>query len=337
LNAGLSLNILIGLGLVLLLGAIGPYVYNKIADSTQSNSDNSIGRAWQPPPPAPTADIVPAWKPLAAQPMSASQLGPNMAESNVKGSAPLGSAPLLPSDSNVAMEKGKTTGDPKLNAGDAANLARWDNNIAQSNITTPLLGSRANETLAADIKSAADKRSGITASPRPGDPDPWPAASGQISPWPRNADDQANFSSWPNPAHPVFAAADSRNVDAAPAGLDASSTRTNALPAVANRPAAIGPALPGPVGNPPDYRPGEQYNYPAGVAGDPRRNEPFTADRRNATAPGAAVGTPSMPPPGAPRTAQPSSENEAGRAQFEGIINSPPDRNTYELSRPGLH
>ena len=192
----------------------------------------------------------------------------------------------------------------------------------QSNITTPLLGSRANETLAADIKSAADKRSGIIASPRPGEPDPAPAAYGQSSPWPRNADDQANISSWPNPAHPVIAAADSRNFAGAPAGIDASSTRTNAMPALANRPTAIGAAPPGPVGNPPEYRPGEQYNYPAGVAADPRRNEPFTADRRNATSPGAAVGMPSAPPLGTPGTAQPGSENEAGKAQFDGIINS---------------
>ena len=325
LGAGLSLNLLIGLGLVLLLGAIASNVYIKIADNTQSNSDNSIGRAWQPPPPAPTADLAPAWKPSAAQPNSSSQFWPNIADSNVKGTAP-----ILTSNDMPTMEKGKTTSDPKLNASDAANLARRDNNILQSYITAPLVGSRANETLAADIHSAADTRNGIIASPRPGEPDPGPAASGQSSPWPRIADDQANFSSWPNPAHPVFAAADSRNVAGLPAGLDASSTRTNALPAVANRPTAIG-------GAPPDYRPGEQYNYPAGVAADPRRNGPFTADRRNATAPGAAVGMPSTPPPSAPGTAQPSSENEAGRAQFEGIINSPPDRNTYERSRPSLH
>ena len=330
LGAGLSLNILIGLGLVLVLGAIAPYVYNvciKIADNTQSNPGNSIGQAWQSPPPAPNADLAPAWQPLAAQPKPASQLWPNTAESNVKGSAP-----LLPSDNAVAMEKGKTAGDARLNTVDAANLARRDNNVVQSNITTPLLGSGANERLAADITSAADKRNGITASPRPGGPDPGTAASGQSSAWPRITDDQANFSSWPNPAHPVFAPADSRNVASAPAGPDASSTRTNALPAIANRPTAIGG-----MGNLPDYRRGEQYNYPAGVAADPRRNEPFTADRRNATAPGAVVGMPLAPPLGAPGTEQPNSANEAGRAQFEGNINSPSDRNTYELSRPSLH
>jgi hypothetical protein len=305
LGAGLSLNLLIGLGLVLLIGAIASSMYSKIADNTQSNSGSSIGQAWQPPPPAPTADLAPAWKPLAAQPKPSSEMWSNMAESNVKGTAP-----GLPSDNKVTMDKGNTTSDPKLNAGAAANLARRDNNVVQSNIITPMLGSRANETLAADVKSAPDKRSGIIASLRPGDAEPWPAASGQSSAWPRNADDQANFSSWPNPAHPVFATADARNAAAAPAG---------------------------PAGNPPGYRPGEQYNYPAGVAGDPRRNEPSTADRRNAAAPGAAVGMPSMPPLGAPGTAQPSSENEAGRAQFEGFINSLPDRNTYERSRPSLH
>ncbi|MGA2799482.1 MAG: hypothetical protein ABSE63_18010 [Thermoguttaceae bacterium] len=272
LGAGLSLNLLIGLGLVLLLGAVAPYVYIKIADNTPSNSGNSIGQAWQPSPPAPTADLAPAWKPAAAQPKSPSQLWPDIAESNVRGSAS-----LSPSDNTVAMEEGKTASDPKLNTSDAANLARRDNNVVQSNITTPFAGPRANETLAADIKSAAGKRSGIIIPPRQGDPVLGPAASGQSSPWPRNADDQANYSPWPNPAHPVFAAADSR------------------------------------------------------------RNEPFTADRRNATAPGAALGMPSTPPLDAPGTAQPSSETEAGRAQFDGIINPPPDRNTYERSRPSLH
>ena len=313
LNAGLSLNLLIGLGLILLLGAIAPYVY-KIADNTPTNSGNAMGQAGQPPLPAPTADLAPAWKPLAAQPKAASQLWSNIAESKVKESAP-----LLPSDNTVAMEQDKTMSDPRFNASDAANLLRRDNNIVQSNISAPMSGSRANETLAADIKSTADKRSGIIASPQPGDPDPWPAAFGQSSSWPRNADDQANFSPWPNPDHPNFTAADSRNIAAAQAGPDAPSTRTNALPAVANRPAVIGGPLPGGMGNPPDYRPGEQYNYPAGAAADPRCNEPFIADRRNTTAPGAAAGTPSAPPFGAPGTAQPRSDNEAGRRSLKAL------------------
>ena len=117
LGAGLSLNLLIGLGLVLLLGAIVSSVYPKIANNTHSNSGNSIGRAWQPPPPAPTADLAPAWKPSTAQAKSASQSWPNIAESNVKGSAP-----LLPSDNNLAMEKSKTTSDPILNSSNDANL-----------------------------------------------------------------------------------------------------------------------------------------------------------------------------------------------------------------------
>lgn len=137
LGAGLSLNLLIGLGLVLLLGAIASSVYPKMADNSQSNSSDSIGRAWEPPLPAPTADLAPAWKPSATQPKSSSQLWSNMAEPKGKGSAN-----LLPSDNAVAMEKDTTTSDPKINTSDAANFVRRDNNIVQSNITTPLLGSR---------------------------------------------------------------------------------------------------------------------------------------------------------------------------------------------------
>ncbi len=179
-----------------------------------------------------------------------SQLWPNIAESNVKGSAP-----LLPSDNTATMEKDKMTSGSEINTNDAGNLVRRDNNIVQSNITALLAGSRTNETFAADIKPAADKGSGIIASPWPGESDPGAAASGQSSPWPRIADDQANFSPWPNPAHPIFAAADSRNVAGVPAGPDASSTRINALPAVANRPVLIGQTPTGRIGNPPELSP----------------------------------------------------------------------------------
>ncbi len=194
LSAGLSLNVLLGLGLVLLLGAIAPYAYVKIADGIQSESDNAMGQAWQATPPASTADLAPAWKPLAAQQNSSTQLWSEIAGPNVQGSLP-----SLTSSNTASVEKENTTSSPKINAIDERSLAQQSNNIMQSNMTTPLVGSRTNETLAAEIKPAAEKGSGIMASPQPGETDPGPAASVRSSAWPRIADDQANFSPWPNP------------------------------------------------------------------------------------------------------------------------------------------
>jgi hypothetical protein len=270
LSAGLSLNLLIGLGLVIFLGAVASSVYTRFTDNTHSNSANATGRAWQQPPPAPTAALAPAWKPLSEQPRSSSQSWPNMVESKAKGPAA-----LLPSDNALAMNKDKTVGDPNVNMRVAANAVQRDMNIVQSNITTPLIGSRAKETLAPEIKSAADLTSGMTASLQPGE-STGSADMGQSSPWPRIADDQANFSTWPNPAHPIISAT------------------------------------------------------------DPRRNEPFMADRRYAPVPGAAAGAPAQPLD-APNTAQPGSANDAGNAQFEGTINTPSDRNIYERTRPSIH
>jgi hypothetical protein len=332
LSAGLSLNLLVGLGLVLLVGALAPYVYIKIADNTPSKADNAMDQAWQPPPPAPTADLAPAWKPSAAQSPSASQSWPNIAESQVQASPQ-----LLTSNNTASTEKDKTTSNPKVNASDAGNLVQRDDNIVQTKITPPPAASRTNETLAADMKAAADKGGGIVALAQPGKPDLQPAADSRISPWPRNADDLADFSLWPNPAHPIFAKADHHGIAEVPSGTEPSPTRTNYLPAVANRPMVIGASPPGGTGNPPDYRTAEQYNYPPGAAADTRQNEPFTADRRNAISSGGAVPMPSKPPLGAPGTAQPSSENEAGTARFEGMINTTSDRNTYDRSRSSIH
>jgi hypothetical protein len=99
----------------------------------------------------------------------------------------------------------------------------------------------------------------------------------------------------------------------------------------------IGASPPGPTGNPTDYRTAEQYNYPPGAAADARQNQPVTADRRNAISSGGAAAMPSKPSLGAPGTAQGSSENEAGTAQFEGMINTTSDRNTYDRSRSSIH
>ncbi|MGD0653653.1 MAG: hypothetical protein ABSA16_04860 [Thermoguttaceae bacterium] len=332
LSAGLSLNLLVGLGLVLLVGAIAPYIYTKIADNTQSKSDNAMDQAWQPPPPAPTADLAPAWKPSAAQGPSASLSWPNIAESKVPGSPQ-----LLTSINTASTEKDKTTSNPKLNASDLGNLLQRDDNIVQTKITPPPAASRTNETLAADIKAAADKGGGIVALAQRGKGDLEPAADSRVSPWPRTADDLVDFSPWPNPAHPIFAKANLQGITEVPSGTEPSPTRTNFLPAVANRPMVIGASPPGPTGNPTDYRTAEQYNYPPGAAADARQNQPVTADRRNAISSGGAAAMPSKPSLGAPGTAQGSSENEAGTAQFEGMINTTSDRNTYDRSRSSIH
>ncbi|MGD0516385.1 MAG: hypothetical protein ABSA26_02525 [Thermoguttaceae bacterium] len=282
LSAGLSLNLLVGLGLVLLVGAIASHVYVKIADNIQSKADNAMDQAWQSPPPASTADLAPAWKPSAAQGPSASQSWPNIAESKVSGSPQ-----LLTFNNTASTEKDKTTSNPKVNASDVGNLLQRDNNIVQTTITPPPAASRTNETLAADVKAAADKGGGIAALTQPGKPDLQPAADSRVSPWPRNADDLADCSPWPNPAHPIFAKADPYAIAEVPSGTEPSPTRTTAA---ANRPMVIGAS-------------------PPGAAADNRQNEPFTADRRNAISSGGTVPMPSKPPLGAQGTAQGSSQN----------------------------
>lgn len=213
LSAGLSLKLLVGLGLVLLLGAIAPYVVVNFKENTQSRTGDAMEQAWQPPPPAPTADLAPAWKPPALEPKA---------------------IPI-----------------PAASGADA--------------------------TLVADVKAAAGKETGINASPQPGKTDLEPIALAQSSSWPRDNYEKAEFSPWPNPAHPIFAEADLR------------------------------------------------------------RNESITADRRNASLSGGAVKMPLAPPPQTSGPAQSSSENEAGTAQFEGMINTPSDRNSYDRTRSSIH
>ncbi len=329
LSAGLSLNILVGLGLVLLLGAIAPYAYNKIADGIQLKSDNT-SQAWQTDQPAPVADHAPSWIPLAGQPKSSSQLSPNAPESNMPVSPPLSA-----SKNAGLMEKDKTAAGSNINKNEAQNFIKRDNNIVQSNITSPLAGPGTNET-SADIKSTPEKGSGTIAASQPSEGDRGPAVYGQSSAWPRIADDQANYSQWPNPAHPLAAAADSRNVAGMPAAADPLPVRNDSSSAVFNRSPITSGSPTGVVGSPPDLRPAEQPNYRTAAAANPRQNQPVTADRRNAVSPSTAAGTPLAPlsPPG---TVQPGSDNEPAKAQFDGFINTHPDRNIYDRSRPSIH
>jgi hypothetical protein len=321
------------LGLLLLIGAVGPYVVRKIADNIQSKSSNATEQAWQSSPPAPVADLAPAWKPPTAQPPSSAQSSLNMAQSTVPGSPQ-----LLTSTYSAPTEKDIATSKPQFTASNAGNMDRLDNNnIVQPNATTTLAASHTNEILAADINAAAGKGYGNIPLQQSGRPDLVEAASVQSSPWPRKADDQADFSPWPNPAHPVIAKADPHNNMELPTGTESLSTRANSLPVIVNRPMVIGGAQAGKMSNPAGYRQTEQSIYPAGAIPDLRRNESVTADRRNAQSPGGAVPMPSVPPLSAPGTAQPSSENEAGTAQFEGTINTPSDRNTYDHSRQSIH
>ncbi len=146
LSANLSMSILIGLGLILMLAAIGPYIVVGIADKFLSRTGETSEGAWQSAPPAPTADLAPAWKPPIAQ-------------------------------SPPALESGH-------------------NNISVSINETPAAGSK-----------AAGNEGGMLISPQAGKLQMESAAAAQSSPWPKAVDDQADFSPWPNPAHPIIARA----------------------------------------------------------------------------------------------------------------------------------
>lgn len=210
LNAGLSLNLLVGLGLVLLAGSVVPFIYNKIADDTQSKADKTMDQAWQSPPPAPTADLAQAGKPSVAQSPSASQPPSNIAESKVPPPAE-----LFPSGNVAAAEKDTITGALKVNASNVGDILHRDEAVVQTKTTLPPLVSRVNDILAPGVKAAPDKAGGTVAMTQPGKPDLDPADASKISPWPRSADDQADFSPWPNPAHPTFAKVDTQGVNEA--------------------------------------------------------------------------------------------------------------------------
>jgi hypothetical protein len=65
-DAGWSMKVLVGLGLCLMVASVATYVPIKMSN-TQSNTDNIPDQAWQPPPPAPSADLTPSYNSSLAQ------------------------------------------------------------------------------------------------------------------------------------------------------------------------------------------------------------------------------------------------------------------------------
>jgi hypothetical protein len=244
-NANLSLNILLGLGVVLLLGAIAPYIFDKFTGN--SSSKNNTDLAWQLHAPAPTADLAPAWKPPSEKTPATAPAGFGSSES-----------PL------------QTQGLP-----------------VQPQTTMPPPDMPTNDTLAAYVKPNMDTPNGKSAAavsavasvPRQDKAEPYPVdAMQETSPWPRAAADQANFSAWPHPAHPI-ARNDIQGYAQSPSGEKYSSAKTDDAATAANRSMTLGDYRPGGTGNQPGIRSYEQNNSRFGAPTAPRQNEPLTADR----------------------------------------------------------
>ncbi len=164
-----------------------------------------------------------------------------------------------------------------------------------------------------------------------------PAGSRQSSPWPREMEEKAEFSPWPNPAHPIVVQSEPGKNTESPAGVQPYSGSVASGTVFTNRPMALGEAPPVRMANSPVNRPFEQKDYQAAVEWGSRPNQPYTADRRNITLPGGFV---RLPPPQAINASgaiQPGSPNESSGVQFEGVIETPSERNAYERFRPSIH
>ena len=322
LSAGLSLNILVGLGLLLVVGAIFGGVQWKSGNVQQARQADQS---------ASSSDTAPAWMPLAGQPKASPQLPPQSPgdrNSNVQASAPL-------SASAERFAGGETA-----NRSSDATAVRLDNNIVPSNIITPTTGGNAGLAVSAGprmrempaaTQAAVERPGSLAVAPRSAENFAGAAVGGPSDAWPAIADERAGCSPWPNPAHPIFASADLRNSVAAPPGAETMPPRAGAAPAVNDRPAVIGNPMPAAPVNPPGLRPVEQYDYRSTAAAEAGQYQSFTSDRRNAAA-GAAAPSP------APRgREQPTYESEQGRTQLDGVINTPIDGNTYDRSRPSIH
>ena len=79
-GASLSMKLLAGMGIFLFVGAVGPYIYFKVVDKSPSDTGQALEQAWQPPLPAPTADLAPAWEPPSAQPTPFPEIQPAIAD-----------------------------------------------------------------------------------------------------------------------------------------------------------------------------------------------------------------------------------------------------------------
>lgn len=219
LSAGLSLKLLVGLGVVLFLIAMA----TQLMDKTRGKTGDDSYQAWQAPPPDPTADLAPAWRPETKQAQPSATTAPSFAET---------SGLLMTDNRSVPGERNNINALPKM----------------------------------VNIDSPRDD-------------------SAQSSPWPRKVEASADSSPWPNPAHPVLVQSD----------------------------------------------PNHNGKF------DNRRNEPYTADRRNNVLPGVPVRMPQATGTNASAASRPDSTSEQCPVQLEGVIETPSDRNPYEFSRPGLH
>jgi hypothetical protein len=79
-SASLSMKILAGMGIFLFVGAIGHHIYLKVSDKSPADDGQAMEQAWQPPLPAPTANLAPAWEPPSAQTASFPEIEPAIAD-----------------------------------------------------------------------------------------------------------------------------------------------------------------------------------------------------------------------------------------------------------------
>jgi hypothetical protein len=315
LNASLSLKLLIGLGLFLMVGAVAQNVIIKITDSSVSKNGTASDQAWQLPPPAPTADIAPSWKPPQADPPSSPGSWPNISESPI-----ISSQKLTASASTYSVEKEKPLNTDAINPTDASNLVGWDNNIVQPT-ETPATANR-----------ATGIGSGISTSLKSGNVESKSTADAQVSAWPRSVDDAPIYSPWPNPAHPLVAQTNYPSTTELTQGVEHSYNKSNTIPVIANRPMVIGATSPAKLG-----KKVEQNDYRTDSAADPRHNDSITADRRNAPASPETIRMPSLPPRSNSEATQRYYINETGSTQLEGTIDTTTDRYDYDRSRQSIH
>jgi hypothetical protein len=113
-SASLSIKLLAGMGIFLFVGAIGPYIYFRVVDKSPSDMDQALEQAWQPPLPAPTAELAPAWEPPTAQPTPFPEIKPVIADLPTEKIEP----------KRTAIARSSTwTGDVK----DQADFSPWPN------------------------------------------------------------------------------------------------------------------------------------------------------------------------------------------------------------------
>ncbi|HEY4761309.1 MAG TPA: hypothetical protein VIH42_12070 [Thermoguttaceae bacterium] len=297
-SAGLSLRLLMGLGLSLLLVAITPYLFIKFTDKNLAKI-GSPDHSWQSSPPAPSADLAPAWQPETAQENSSAK-SLVMAIDQTKPAQP----------TKYTMQSGA--------------------NAAPTVSYTP-------DALKADKGVSAGNSGDKKVSPSIIKDDPETASSALCSPWPRQEDKKASFSAWPNPAHPILVETYPRSKVKSPAGSESSPDNSQLLPAITNRPITLDQAPPAKTANPTALRRTKQYDNQTTITRDNQQIKSYTVDRRNEPLPGGFARTVLPPSPAASGTVRAPSTDETNAAQLEGVIELPSDENIYDRSRPGIH